>query len=109
MPFHYLFLAYTFTITSTYVTLPQKEGSISEIKNKKEKLVDRKITIAFECKIVTDYEEKWESRPIWKVIRSVSDKYFNAKRKDSVEKELKEDTHDLFNKVKTFLNLYKFS
>lgn len=79
------------------------------IEAKREKIVDGKITISFESLIESDYEEKWEDRPIWKFIRSVSDKYFTAKKRGKFEKEVEEDTRDLFHRVKTFLNLYKFS
>ena len=79
------------------------------IETKKEKIVDSKILVSFESSIESDYEERWEKKPIWKFIRSVSDKYFTAKKREMFEKELKEDTYDIFNKIKTFLNLYKFS
>lgn len=79
------------------------------IETKKEKLVDGRLTLSFTSKIVSDYEEKWEKSPIWQFLRAVSDKYFTEKKRKMFEKELKDDTHDIFNRTKTFLNLYKFS
>ncbi|MFH1376204.1 MAG: hypothetical protein ABIH25_01065 [Candidatus Woesearchaeota archaeon] len=79
------------------------------IENTKEKLVDGKLSISFESLVESDYEKKWEISPIWQFIRSVSDKYFTEKKRKMFEKELHNDTYDICTKVKTFLNLYKFS
>jgi hypothetical protein len=78
------------------------------IETEKEKLVNGSLGISFESDIVTDYEERWEHRPIWKFLRGVFDKFLSEKRRELYEKELTEDTYDIFHRTKSFLNLYKF-
>jgi hypothetical protein len=95
--------------TKFVISISLKLTDYEIIETKKEKLVDGKISISFEATIETDYEEKWEKRPIWVFIRALSDKYFTNKKRKKFEKELKDDTYDLYNKTKTFLNLYKFT
>ena len=74
----------------------------------KEKIIDGSLKLSFASDILTDYEYKWEHKPIWKFLRGVSDKFFTERKRKFYEKNLKEDTYDLFNKSKSFLNLYKF-
>jgi len=78
------------------------------VETEKEKLVSGSLSISFKSDIETDYEERWEHRPIWKFLRGVSDKFFTEKRRGIYEKELTEETYDLFHRTKSFLNLYKF-
>ena len=78
------------------------------VETEKEKLVDGSLAISFEAEIETDYEERWEHRPIWKFLRGVSDKFFTEKRRKIYERELTEDVYDIFHRTKSFLNLYKF-
>ena len=95
--------------TRYVIEIKLKLDNYEIVQTQKEKLVDGKITLSFESFIESDYEKKWEDKPIWKFIRSVSDKYFTAQKKVRFEKEVEEDTRDIFHKTKTFLNLYKFS
>jgi len=74
----------------------------------KEKLIEGSLKLSFWSDILTDYEYKWENKPIWKFLRGVSDKFFTDKKRKFYEAELKNETYNLFNKAKSFLNLYKF-
>ena len=74
----------------------------------KEKLIEGSLKLSFGSDILTDYEYKWENKPIWKFLRGVSDKFFTDKKRKFYETELENETYNLFNKAKSFLNLYKF-
>jgi len=89
-----------------YLKFKVKDYEIVE--TPKEKIVEGALNLSFGSYILTDYEEKWEHKPIWKFLRAVSDKFFTERKRKIYEKELKDDTYDLFNKTKSFLNLYKF-
>ena len=91
-----------------YVSLSFKIKNYEIVETSKEKIVEGELNISINSDIETDYEQKWENKPIWKFLRGVSDKFFTERRRKIYEKELKDDTYDLFNKIKSFLNLYKF-
>lgn len=78
------------------------------IKEENEKLTEGKLKIRFSSRIITDYEEKWSKSPAIKFLRGVSDKFFTAKKTEMYRKELKNDTFDVYNKIKSLLNLHKF-
>jgi hypothetical protein len=90
------------------VMINLKIGNYEIIETKKEKLVDGNLKLSFAGDLESDYEEKWEDRPIWKFLRGVSDRFFTEKKRNMYENMLKDDTYDVFNKAKSFLNLYKF-
>ena len=94
--------------TKSYINVLFKIKDYEIVESPKEKLVEGNLSISFDADIETDYEEKWTHSPIWRFLRGVSDKYFTEKKRNIYEKELKEDTYDLYNKTKSFLNLYKF-
>ncbi len=88
------------------VSLKIKDYEIVE--TKKEKLVDCSLKVSIDGDLESDYEEKWEDRPIWKFLRAVSDRFFTEKKRNMLETMIKDDSYDIFNKTKSFLNLYKF-
>ena len=76
-----------------------------EIKNKK--LTKGEIEFSFETVIYTDYEERFENRPIRKFLRAVYDKFIARDKYARYEQEVKEDTYAVYNELKAYLNLYK--
>lgn len=78
------------------------------IKTKQGKLVEGDLKITFNAEIETDYEAKWENKPVLKFTRGFFDKFVATSKRERYEKELKEDTHDIFNRTKSYLNLQKF-
>ena len=74
-------------------------GNYEIISTEKEKLASGSLKIKFSSKMVTDYEDKWSNKPFMKFMREKSETY---------KKELKNDTYDIYNKAKSFLNLQKF-
>jgi|TARA_Y100000310_G_C20666497_1_gene807779 hypothetical protein len=78
------------------------------IETKQGNMVEGDLKMAFEADLETDYEEKWEKNAIFKFFRAISDKYLTTSKMEKYENELKEDTHDIFNRTKSYLNLQKF-
>ena len=78
------------------------------IEGKSEKLTNGKLNLKFKSMMVTDYEERWDKKPFLKLLRAISDKYFMANKFSVYKKEIKNDTYDVYNKTKSFLNLQKF-
>jgi len=71
-------------------------------------LVDGKITIKFGASITSDYAGNYAGKPKLKLSRVIFDKFISTNKKDRLEKEIKQDTDDIFNKTKSYLNLHKF-
>ncbi len=94
--------------TKFEMTLNFSLSNYEIIKEENKKLLDGSLKIKISSQLKVDYEEKWEKKPIMKFLRGVSDKFFNKNRRDLYKKELEDDSYDLYNKVKSFLNLHKF-
>ncbi|MBS3172388.1 hypothetical protein J4438_02310 [Candidatus Woesearchaeota archaeon] len=78
------------------------------IETEKEKLVDGELKVELESTLILDYEEKWQNNPTMKFLRSTADKFFFSSKHEKYIKELRNDTYDVFDKIKSFLNLQKF-
>ena len=78
------------------------------IEGKSEKLTKGNLNLKFKSFMITDYEEKWSKKPFMKLLRAISDKYFMVNKFSIYKKEIKNDTYDVYNKTKSFLNLQKF-
>jgi len=83
-------------------------GNYEIIETEKEKLTSGAFKLKIGAKMVSDYEDKWSNKPFMKFMRDISDKYFTTEKRENYKKELTNDTYDLFNKAKSFLNLQKF-
>ena len=79
-----------------------------EIKGVKQKLTQGKVQIVFDAFLETDYESRWEGKPIFYFLRTLFDKYFYKPFTAGFETGVKQDTLDLHSRIKAFLNLYKF-
>ncbi len=72
------------------------------------KLNQGKVQFVFDAFLETDYESRWEGKPIFYFIRTVFDKYFYKPFTAGFQMGVKADTMDLHQRIKSFLNLYKF-
>ncbi|MBS3176925.1 hypothetical protein J4457_06855 [Candidatus Woesearchaeota archaeon] len=79
----------------------EKEGA-------KVKLNQGKVHITFDGYLETDYENRWEGKPIFFVIRTMFDKYVYAPFTAGFTEGVKRDIMHLHNNIKAFLNLYRF-
>ena len=80
----------------------------TEIDKLKVKLNQGKIRILFSCFLETDWEGRWEQKPIYHFIRVLFDKFVYRKHTHDFESEIISDHHELKDKVGAFLNLYRF-
>lgn len=66
------------------------------------------IHMIFDAFLETDYENRWESKPMFYFFRALFDKFVFRVYTDKYEGVLVNDTHDLYNRIKAFLNLYRY-
>ena len=76
---------------------------------KKTKLQDGKVIIVMDGILETDYEHRWEGKPILYLIRTVFEKYVYTPFISGFERGIKEDTMLLKNNIKAYLNLTKYA
>ena len=76
--------------------------------NAKLKLNQGKVQFVFDGILETDYEARWEGKPIFYFIRTVFDKYFYKPFTAGFQRGVKEDLMHLHGQIKAFLNLYRF-
>jgi hypothetical protein len=63
---------------------------------------------SFDCYLITDYEHKWETRPMMFFLRAIFDKYVYKIYTSAYEKEAVKDTLEAEAEIKAFLNLNRF-
>ncbi len=80
----------------------------TEVDKVKVKLNQGKIKILFSGTLETDWEGRWEQRPIYFFIRTLFDKYIYRKHTKDFEIEIISDLNELREKMGAFLNLYRF-
>lgn len=75
--------------------------------NVKVKLNKGKIKMVFDAYTETDYENRWEGKPLFFFMRTILDKFIFKPYTAGYRKNVMDDANHLYNKVKAFLNLYK--
>lgn len=78
-----------------------------EMDKAKVKLNQGKVQFVFDAFLETDYESRWEGKPIFYFIRTVFEKYFYRPFQAGFETGVKQELMDLHTRIKAFLNLYK--
>lgn len=81
---------------------------VVERDGKKVKLQEGKVSFIFDGILETDYEHRWETKPIFHFLRTVFEKYVYTPFISGFERGVKEDTMSLKNQIKSFLNLSRF-
>ncbi len=66
-----------------------------------------KVVVTFDGFLITDYEHRWESRPLYFLMRTVFDKFIYRSYTSKFEDLLIETVNQLHTGVKSYLNLYK--
>lgn len=72
------------------------------------KINNGKLLMIFDAYLESDYEHKWEERPLFYFIRTLFDKYIFKSHFDKYEKDLVADLYDLHSRIQKFLNLYRY-
>jgi len=80
----------------------------TEIDGVKVKLNQGKVKILYSCFLETDWEGRWEQKPIYFFLRTLMEKYVYRKQTRDFEMETISDLRELKDKMGAFLNLYRF-
>ena len=75
---------------------------------KAQNLVQGTLTFKIDAKLQTDFEASWEGKPLLKFTRGIYDKFVKGDKYAEYKKELKDQTYELYNELKAYLNLHKF-
>lgn len=72
------------------------------------KLNQGKIKVRFMGYLVTDYEGKWEGKPLFYFIRAVVDKWIYRVSADKYEGGVADEVKHLYQNIRAFLNMYRY-
>ncbi len=67
------------------------------------------IYITFDGFVKSDRHGKWESKPLYWLLNILAQKYFYKEHFAKNEDWIKSDIDDLLNKIKTYLNVFKYT
>ena len=79
-----------------------------DVEGKKKKLNQGKLQIVFDAYLETDYEARWETKPVFYVIRLMFEKYVYTPFLSGFERNLKNDVYHLKSQIKGYLNLFQY-
>ncbi len=71
------------------------------------KLNKGNIKIVLDGYLTTDYENRWESQPMFIFLRTLFDKYFYKPFTTGYQKNVESDVKELYNYMRKFFNLYR--
>lgn len=72
------------------------------------KMQKGELNIFISAIIIFDYNEKWEQSPMMKFMKSFYEKYLYAGTVENLKNELWKEGWELYNEMKSFLNLYQY-
>ena len=75
----------------------------------KAKMQQGRIHAVFDGYLETDYENRWEQKPIFYFLRGVVDKFIYAHYTEGYKSIVKDDVNHFYSQIKAFLNLYRYS
>ncbi|MBU0460643.1 MAG: hypothetical protein KJ597_02675 [Nanoarchaeota archaeon] len=67
------------------------------------------IRITFDAYVITDRHSKWEDKPLFWFLNTIGELYFNRRHFKKFETWVKSDLDDLYQKIKNYLNVYKYT
>ncbi len=67
-----------------------------------------RIMMIFDGYLISDYDQKWEDKPLFFLIRTLFDKYVFKPYFNKFEKWLINDVYDIHGRIQRFLNLYRY-
>ncbi len=74
----------------------------------RKKMQKGKVVLTFDSWLETDYEHRWETQPVFYVLRSLFEKYVYTPFLSGFITSVRNDTLDAKNQVKAYLNLERF-
>ena len=76
-----------------------------EIRNKKKKMQEGKMEVFYTLLLVSDYEKRFDSKPLIYMLRKLFEKYVYPSTMSQYSDKAKEDTMWIVNNIKAYLNL----
>ena len=104
----YKFSDYAKTIIKIHAEFRELKDVTVERDGKKVKMQEGKVFMILSGILETDYEHRWESKPVFYFLRIVFEKYLYSPFISGYEKRIKSDVTTLKNHVKSYLNLERF-
>ena len=98
---------YTSNVIKLRIVLSDITEVVIKKKGVKVKLNKGKARIVFDAYSETDYENRWEGKPLFFFIRTILEKYIFKPYTDGNRSNVMDDCNHLYNKIKSFFNLYK--
>lgn len=80
-----------------------------EIDGNKIKMNQGKADFVFDGFMETDYENRWESKPMWVFLRTIFDKHLLRPYTQGYYNAVLDDVNEIHTRIKSFLNLYRYS
>lgn len=80
-----------------------------EHRGKKLRLNQGEIRMIFDGYVVSDRKNKWSEKPFYWFLSIIIEKYLLRSPLTRTEKWLKSDVDDLYNKIKDYLNVFKYT
>ncbi len=99
---------YAKNIIAIRILCTELKEVVVEIEGKKKKLNQGKLQVIFDAYLETDYEARWETKPIFYLLRTVFEKYVYTPFLSSFESNLRADETHLKTQIKGYLNLFQF-
>lgn len=99
---------YAKIVINMYIHMYNIKDIMVKKDNQDIKMNTGKIKIRFIGYLVTDYEHKWEGKPVWWFLRTVMDRWVYKVSADKYEAAVAENVKHLYQNVKAFLNLYRY-
>ncbi len=67
------------------------------------------IRMTFDAYVISDRLEKWSGNPFYWLVALLADKYFFRNHYEKAEAWITSDVDDLHNKIKNYLNVFKYN
>ncbi len=99
---------YAKSVIKIQIQMSEVKTVTVDIDKRKRKLQQGKIKIVFDGILETDYEHRWEMKPMFYVLRTIWEKYVFTPFISSFEKQIRTDLASLRDEIKSYLNLSKF-
>jgi hypothetical protein len=103
------FTDYAKSIIKIRMQYSEVKDVVVEKDGAKVKMQEGKILMIFDGILETDYEHRWEGKPVFYVLRAVFEKYLYTPFVSGFERGIREDVMALKNNLKAFLNLTKYA
>jgi hypothetical protein len=75
----------------------------------KQKLLKGGVFITFDAILVTDYENRWETKPQYYFIRALIDKFIYKSYTREYEDQLKKHVQEVEEEIKAYLNMFRYT